>query len=158
MSSSNGCFLTLRQVSQETGKMVWCSHLFNNFPVCCDPYSQRLSCSQWSRSRCFSGSLLLFQQMLAIWSLVPLSFLNPAWTSGSSQFTYFWSLAWTILSISLLGCEMSAVVHSLNILWHCLSLGLEWKLTFSSPVATAEFSKFCWHIECFSFTASSFRI
>ena len=31
---------------------------------------------------------------------------------------------------------------SLNILWHCLSLGLEWKLAFSSPVATAEFSKF----------------
>ena len=30
---------------------------------------------------------------------------------------------------------------SLNILWHCFSLGLEWKLTFSSPVATAEFSK-----------------
>jgi len=28
------------------------------------------------------------------------------------------------------------------ILWHCLSLGLERKLTFSSPVATAEFSKF----------------
>ena len=31
---------------------------------------------------------------------------------------------------------------SLSILWHCLSLGLEWKLTYSSPVATAEFSKF----------------
>ena len=31
---------------------------------------------------------------------------------------------------------------SLSIVWHCLSLGLEWKLTFSSPVATAEFSKF----------------
>ena len=31
---------------------------------------------------------------------------------------------------------------SLSILWHCLSLGLEWKLIFSSPVATAEFSKF----------------
>ena len=29
-----------------------------------------------------------------------------------------------------------------SIMWHCLSLGLEWKLTFSSPVATAEFSKF----------------
>ena len=26
--------------------------------------------------------------MLAIWSPVPLPFLNPAWTSGSSQFTY----------------------------------------------------------------------
>ena len=34
---------------------------------------------------------------------------------------------------------------SLSILWHCLSLGLEWKLTFSSPVATAEFSKFAGH-------------
>ena len=31
---------------------------------------------------------------------------------------------------------------SLNILWHSLSLGLECKLTFSSPVATAEFFKF----------------
>ena len=30
---------------------------------------------------------------------------------------------------------------SLSILWHCLSLGLEIKLTFSSPVVTAEFSK-----------------
>ena len=46
---------------------------------------------------------------------------------------------------------------SLSILWHCLSLGLEWKLTFSSPVATAEFSKFA-GIECSTFTASSFRI
>ena len=46
---------------------------------------------------------------------------------------------------------------SLNILWHCLSLGLEWKLTFPSPEATAEFSKW-WHIECSTFTASSFRI
>ena len=31
---------------------------------------------------------------------------------------------------------------SLNILWLCLSLRLECKLTFFSPVATAEFSKF----------------
>ena len=75
-------------------------------------------------------------------SLVPLPFLNPAWTSGSSWFTYCWSLAWRILSITLLACEMSALCGSLNVLWHCLSLGLEWKLNFSSPVVTAEFSKF----------------
>ena len=30
----------------------------------------------------------------------------------------------------------------LSILWHCLSLELEGKLTFANPVATAEFSKF----------------
>ena len=29
----------------------------------------------------------------------------------------------------------------LSIVWHCLSLGLEQKLTFSSAMATAEFSK-----------------
>ena len=46
---------------------------------------------------------------------------------------------------------------SLSILLHCLSVGLEWKLTFSSPVATAVF-QICWHMECSIFTASSFRI
>ena len=150
--------------------------------------------------------------MLAIWSLVPLPFLKPAWTSGSSWFTYCRSLAWRILSITLLVCESESEVAqscptvcnpvdcsppgssihgilqarilecvaisfsrgsswprdrtqvscitgrcfnlwatsvrsvqlcgSLSIFWHCLTLGLEWKLTFSSPVATAEFSKF----------------
>ena len=49
----------------------------------------------------------VIQRMLAIWFLVPLPFLNPAWTSGSSQFTYCWSLAWRILSSTLLACEMS---------------------------------------------------
>ena len=29
---SNCCFLTCVQVSQEAGKVVWCSHLFKNFP------------------------------------------------------------------------------------------------------------------------------
>ena len=46
--------------------------------------------------------------MLAIWSLVPLCFLKPAWTSGSSRFTYCWGLAWRILRITLLACEMRA--------------------------------------------------
>ena len=54
--------------------------------------------------------------------------------------------------------KWAQLYNSLNILWHCLSLGLEWKLTFSSPVATAEFFKNCWHIECSTLTASSFRI
>ena len=32
MSSSNYCFLTCVQVSQEAGQVVWYSHLFQNFP------------------------------------------------------------------------------------------------------------------------------
>ena len=49
---------------------------------------------------------------------------------------------------------------SLYILWHCSSLGLAWQLTFSSPVARNLCWDFqiCWHIECSTFTASSFRI
>ena len=33
----------------------------------------------------------MIQRMLAIWSLVPLPFLKPAWTSGSSRFMYCWN-------------------------------------------------------------------
>ena len=32
MSTSNCCFLTCIQVSQESGQVVWYSHLFQNFP------------------------------------------------------------------------------------------------------------------------------
>ena len=42
MSGSNCSFLTCIQVSQETGEVVWYSHLFKNFPVCYDPHSQKL--------------------------------------------------------------------------------------------------------------------
>ena len=82
----------------------------------------------------FQNSLAfsMIQWMLAIWSLVPLPFLKPARTSGSSRFTYCSSLAWRILSIILLVCHISAIECSLSILWHCLSFGLDWKLTFSS--------------------------
>ena len=99
----------------------------------------------------------MIQWMLTILSLVPLPFLNPAWTSEGSQFTYCWSLTWRIWGIC--SCvRWVQLCSSLNILLHCLSFGLEWKLTFSSPVATAEFSKFAGIIECSTFTASSFRI
>ena len=38
MSSFNHYFLTCTQVSQETGRVVWYSYLFKNFPVCCEPH------------------------------------------------------------------------------------------------------------------------
>ena len=57
----------------------------------------------------------MIQQMLAIWSLVPLSFLKPARTSGISQFMYCWSLAWRILSITLLACEVKWFIYKIYI-------------------------------------------
>ena len=87
----------------------------------------------------------IIQRMLAIWSLVPLPFLNPAWTSVSSQFTYCWSLAWKMLSITLLACERNAIVQQLEHSLALSSLGLEWKLTFSSPRLLLSF-QICQHI------------
>ena len=43
----------------------------------------------------------MIQWILAIWSLFPLHFLNPAWTSGSSWFTYCWGLTWEFWAHSL---------------------------------------------------------
>ena len=33
MSTSNCCFLTFIQISQEAGQVVWYAHLFQNFPL-----------------------------------------------------------------------------------------------------------------------------
>ena len=138
-SNSNCCFLTCMHVSQEASKVVWYFHLLKNFPVCCDPHKSFSQVSETDFFLEFCCSMI--QWMLAIWSLVPLSLLNPACTSGSSWFMYWWSLAWKILSITLLTYEKSAIE-----LWTFFGIALlrEWNenLVFSSPVATAEFSKF----------------
>ena len=66
-----------------------------------------------------SLAFLMIQQMLTIWSLVPLPFLKPACTSGSTRFMYHWSLAWRILPITLLACAAAAAAKSLQ---SCLTL------------------------------------
>ena len=85
MSDSNCCFLTCIQVFQETGKVVWYFHLFQNFWQLVVIHRVRsfnivnkakVDVSFWN-SLAFS----MIQHMLTIWSLIPLPFLNPAWTS-----------------------------------------------------------------------------
>ena len=157
----------------------------------------------------------MIQWMLAIWSLVPLPFLNSAWTTGSSWFTCCWSLDWRILSIyfasmwdecncevvwtfpdSSVGKEstcnagdpslipglgrrpgegngyllqdsglenlMDYTVHGvtkswtclsnfhfhLNILWHCFSLGLEWKTDLFQSYGHCWVFQICWTFSC----------
>ena len=96
--------------------------------------------------------------MLAIWTLVLLPFLNLSWISASSQFMYCWSLAWRILSITLLACEMSAIVQSFR---HSLALpffGIGMKADLFQSCGHCWVSQICWHSEYSTFTASSFRI
>ena len=145
MSSSNCCFLTCIQISQEDSQVVSCSYLFQNFPQFVMIHTvkgfgaiNKAEVGVFLELSCFS----MIQQMLVISSLVPLPFLKPAWASGSqSSHTVeawlgeFWALlCWCVRWVQL--CS------SLNVLCHCLSLELEWTLNFSNPVATAEFSKF----------------
>ena len=146
MSNSNCCFLTCIQISQEAGRVVWYSHPFKNFPQFVVIHTVKgFGIVNKAEIDVFLELSCFFDDPADVGNLIygSLSFLNLAWTSGNLLFTYCWILSWRILSITLLVCEMSAIVcDSLSILWHCLSLGLELKLTFSSPVATAEFSTF----------------
>ena len=154
----NGCFLTCTPVSHEAGKTVWYSHLFKNFPQFFVIYTVNgFSIVNEAEVDVFLYSLAfsMIQQMLAICSLVPLPFLNPACTPGSSQFTYCWSLAWRILSITLLACEMNVVV------WTFLGIslfGIGMKTDFFQSCGHCWFFHCGWHAECSAVTASSFRI
>ena len=77
----------------------------------------------------------MIQRMLAIWSLVPLPFVNPAWTiwkfmahillkPGLENFEHYFTHVTHVTWVQL--CS------NLSILWHCLSLRLEWKLELTS--------------------------
>ena len=145
MSSSNCCFLTCIHISQEAGKVIWHSHLLKNFPQFVAIHSVKgFSIVNEAAIYVFLEFPCFFYDPVDAGNLISSSsaFLNPAWTSGSSRFTYCWSLAWRLSSLTFLACETVQLCGILNILWHFPSLGLEWKLIFSSPVATAEFSKF----------------
>ena len=132
MSSSNCCFFTCIQISQEAGEVVWDSHLFQNFSQFVLIHSKRLWLVKkakvdvlvyqfWRIKKAkvdvfLELSCFFNDTMLAIWSLVLLPFLNPNWTSGSSWFMYCWSLAWRILSITFTTwdeCNCSVVWNSL---------------------------------------------
>ena len=146
MSSSNCCFLTCIQVSQEPGQAVWYSHLFQNFPQFIVIHTVKgFDIVNKAEIDVFLELSCFFDDPADVGNLISgsSSFSNPAWTSGSSQFTYRWSLTWENFE-QYFTCmwDWVQLCSSLNILWHCLSLGLEWKLTFFSTVATAEFSKF----------------
>ena len=111
----------------------------------------------------------MIQWIMAIWSLVPLSILNPVWTSGSSWLMYCWSLASRILSITLLACEMNAIMWWFE---HSLALIFFWiwmKTDLFQSCGHCWIFQIYWHIECTAsicfqwcindaFTASSFRI
>ena len=136
MSSSNCCFLTCIQISQEAGQVVWYSHLFQNFSQFIVIHTvkgfgivNKAETDIFLELSCFfdypadvgnliSGSSAFSKTSLNIWKFTVQVLLKP----GLENFENY-----------LLACKIVQLWGSLSILWHCLSLGLEWKLTFSSP-------------------------
>ena len=128
ISSSNCGFLTCIQISQEAGKVVWNSHLFKNFPqfvvihiVKGFGIANKAEIDVFLQFSCFCNDPADVGNLVSGSS----AFSNPAWTSGSSQFTYCWSLAWRILSITLLACAAAAAksFHSCPTLWDSIDGG-----------------------------------
>ena len=115
MSSSNCCFLTGIQVSQEAVHVVWYSHLFQNCPPFVVIHTVKgfgivnkaeidvfleLSCFFYDLTdvgNLISGSSAFSKSSVYIWS---------------SWFTYCWSLAWRILSTALLAGESAQLYGS----------------------------------------------
>ena len=122
MSSSNRCFLTCIQVSQEAGQVVWYSHLFQNFP-------------QFIVIHTVKGIGIVIKAEIYVFLELSCFFDDPAdvgnLISGSSAFsksnlnigisrlTYYWSLGWKIFCITLLACEMNTIVRQFE---HYLAL------------------------------------
>ena len=146
MSSSNCCFLTI-QISHEAGQVVWYFHLLKNFPQFVVIHTvkgfgmvNKAKVDVFLELSCFfhdpadvgnliSGSSAFLKPSLNIWKFTVHALLKPGLENFQNYFTSMWD-------------ECSCAVVWILFGIHCLSLGLERKLTFSSPVHTAELSRF----------------
>ena len=98
----------------------------------------------------------MIQWLLAIWSLVPLPFLKPAWIFGSlhvllkpgfENFEHYFTSVWDECN-----CAVVWAFFVIAFLW-------DWNENWPFPVLWPLLSfPTCWHIESGTFTASSFRI
>ena len=133
MFSSSCCFLTCIQISQEAGQVVWYFHLFQNFPQFVVIHTVKgFRVVNKAKVDVFLELSCFFDDPTDVcnWFLVTLPFLNPHWTSGSSYtsvniwFTYCWSLAWRILSITLLACMWDGCNYAL--VWTFFGIAFLW--------------------------------
>ena len=124
--------------------MVWYSHLFQNFPQFSVIHTVKGFGIVKAEVDVFLEPSCFFDDLMDARNLISAStaFSKTSSNIWNSQFTYRCSLTWRIWSITLLMCEMSAIVQYFE---HSLTLpffGIGMKIDLSCPVATAEFSKF----------------
>ena len=144
MSSSNCCFLTYIQISQEAGQVVWYSDLFQNFPQFIVIHTfkvfgivNKAEIDVFLELSCFfddpadvgnliSASSVFSKSSLNIWKFMVHVLLK----SGLENFEHYFARVWN--------------EHNCTVVWTCFGIFFLWdwnEMTFSSPVAIAEFSK-----------------
>ena len=125
MSSSNCCFLTCIQVSQEAGQGVWYSHLFQNFPqfIVIHPVKgfgivNKAEIHVLLELSCFfhdpadvvnltSGSSAFSKMNLNIWKFMVHVLLKPGFKNFEHSFTSVWdecncAVVWACFGIAFL--------------------------------------------------------
>ena len=141
--------------------MVWYSHLFQNFPQFIVIHTvegfgivNKAEIDVFLELSCFfddpvdvgnliSGSSVFSKTSLTIWKFMVHILLKPGLENFEHYFTSVWdehncAVVWAFFGIAFLGIGMKT--HLFQSCGHC------WVF------------QICWHIECSTFTASSFRI
>ena len=125
MSSSNCCFLTCIQVSQEARQVIWYSHLFQNFPQCIVIHRvkgfdivNKAEIHVFLELSCFlddpadvgsliSGSSAFSKTSLNIWKFTVHVLLKPGLENFEHYFTSMWDecncvIVWAFFGIAFL--------------------------------------------------------
>ena len=105
------CFLTCIQVSHEAGQVVWYSHLFKNFPQFVVIHTIKgFSVVNEAEVDVFLEFSCFFYDAVNVGNYICGSSAFSKSSLYLLKFTYCWRLTQRILRISLLACEMSAIV------------------------------------------------
>ena len=161
MSSSNCCYLTCTQISQETGKVVRYSHLFKNFPQFVVIHTVKgfnivseaevdifleFSCFFYDSAgvgNLIFGSSAFSKPSLYVWKFLVHVVLKLSWKDFEHNLASIWNehnciVVWTSLTLSFFGIRMKTDLFQSS--GHC------WVF------------KIGWHIYCSILIASCFRI
>ena len=161
MSVCNCCFLTCIQISQEAGQVVCYSHLLKNFPQLIVIHTVKgfvivskaevgvflelsyIFSYPTDVEHLISGSSAFSKSSLNIWKVTVHKLLKP----GLENFEHYFASVWDECSCA--------------IVWASLALpffGIRMKTNLFQACVHCQVFQICWHIECSTFTASSFRI
>ena len=161
MSSSKCFFLTYIQVSQETGKVSWYSHIFKNYPPFVVIHTVKgfsvvneaevdvfleLSCffyDSMNVGNLISGSFAFSKSSLNILNFMVHVLLKP----GLENFEHYFASMWDEYNCAIVWIFFGiAFLWDWNENWLFQSCGRYWVF------------QICWHIECSTFTTSSFSV